>query len=92
MTIILRDGFIQKIRSEFPSLTEKQLNGLSISWRILKVLGEERSKFSIVIQMQCGGSLTVEAAQAVTEYGRTIVEKAVKDYFEMQPGKASRQV
>jgi hypothetical protein len=92
MTIVLRGNFREKIKSEFPDLTEEQLNGLSINWRVLKVLGDEKSKLSIVIRMQHGGSLTAEMAQAVTEYGKTLVENTVKDHFKMQPGKSSQQV
>jgi hypothetical protein len=87
----LSDNFGQKIKAEFPYLTDKQLSGLSINWRVLRMVGDEKSKLSIVIQMQHGGKLTAEDAEAVAEYARTIVEESVRVYFKMQSGKSSQQ-
>ncbi|UCF70226.1 MAG: hypothetical protein JSW49_08485 [candidate division WOR-3 bacterium] len=90
--IVLRNNFGDKIRAEFPNLTKEQLDGLTVSWRRVKVLGAERSRLSIVIKIRYGGSLTTDDAREVTEYGRTIVEDAVKDYFELHGGKSLQEV
>lgn len=88
---VLHDNFMGKIKTEFPYLTEVQLEWLSIYWRVQQMIGDEKSTLSIVIRMQYGGDLTQEDAKAITEYGKTIVEKTVEHYFKMQPGESIQQ-
>ena len=92
MGIVLRGNFLQKLRARFPYLTDAQLNGIGLHWRWHRILGEEKSRLSIVVQVKYGGGLTQEDAEAIADYAKTIVENAVRVYFDMQHGISSEPV
>ena len=89
--IVVRGNFVQKIKAEFPYLTDAQLSGVGLSWRWQRMLGE-KSRLSIVVQVKYGGGLTMDDAKVIAEYGKTIVEDAVRVYFDIQHGRSSQPV
>ena len=89
--IVVRGNFVQKIKDEFPYLTDAQLSGVDLSWRLQRMLGEE-SRMAIVVQVKYGGGLTMDDAKAIAEYGKTIVENVVRVYFDVQNGRSSQPV
>ena len=90
--ITVRGNFVQKIKAEFPHLTDAQLNRVGLHWRLRRILGEGKSKLSIVVQVKNNGGLTREDAEAIADYAKTIVENAVRVYFDIEHGKPSLQV
>ena len=90
--IVVRGNFLQKIKAEFPYLTDAQLSGVGLSWRLQRMLGEGKSRLSIVVQVRYDGGLTMEDAEVIADYAKTIVEDAVRVYFDIQHGRSSQQV
>ena len=79
-TSVWNDNYKEKIHNRFAHLTETQLNGLFINWRIFKPFrGDKKATVSIIVGIRYQGNLS--EAEAIVEYGTSIIEEAINKYF-----------
>lgn len=73
-------GYREKIRDKFPEISDKQLNTIFIKWIILKsTTGNKKTSILIITGMQYQNNGI--DPKIVVKYGKTLIEKAVEEYF-----------
>lgn len=83
---ISKNHFFEKITAKFPTLDSSSRIGLARL--VLTPLAGGKEKVCIVLYIRYTGKL--DNAKEIIDYGKTIVEQQVKEYFEKRPGAYSR--
>jgi hypothetical protein len=74
-------NYKEKMKAKFPNLTDDQVNGLFVKWNIFKqITGEKKTTVSIIVGIRYQGK--VKNPRAITSYGKSLVEQAVREYME----------